>query len=47
MYPESILNFQGETQSFTAYIDPIDGFTTDSLAETLKKKATSLRLPQP
>ena len=44
MYPESILNFQGETQSFTAYIDPIDGFTTDSLAETLKKKAHTISI---
>lgn len=44
MYPESILNFQGETQSFTAYIDPIDGFTTDSLAETLKKKARTISI---
>lgn len=44
MYPESILNFQGETQSFTAYINPIDGFTTDSLAETLNEKARTISI---
>jgi hypothetical protein len=44
MYPESILNFQGETQSFTAYINPIDGFTTDNLAETLNKKARTISI---
>ena len=44
MYPESILNFQGETQSFTAHIDPIDGFTADSLAETLGEKARTISI---
>ena len=41
---ESILNFQGETQTFKAYIDPIDNFTADSLAETLNEKARTISI---
>lgn len=41
---ESILNFQGETQTFKAYIDPIDSFTADSLAETLSEKARTISI---
>lgn len=41
---ESILNFQGETQTFKAYIDPIDSFTADSLAETLSEKAHTISI---
>lgn len=41
---ESILNFQGETQTFKAYIDPIDGFTTDSLVKTLDEEARTISI---
>ena len=41
---ESILNFQGETQTFKAYINPIDGFTTDSLAKTLDEEARTISI---
>lgn len=41
---ESILNFQGETQTFKAYIDPIDGFTADSLAKTLNEEARTISI---
>lgn len=44
MCSESILNFQGETQTFKAYIDPIDSFTADSLAETLNEKARTISI---
>lgn len=44
MCSESILNFQGETQTFKAYIDPIDSFTADSLAETLSEKARTISI---
>lgn len=44
MCSESILNFQGETQTFKAYIDPIDSFTADSLAETLIEKARTISI---
>ena len=38
---ESILNFQGETQTFKAYID---SFTADSLAGTLSEKARTISI---
>lgn len=41
---ESILNFQGETQTFKAYIDPINGFTADSLAKTLDEEARTISI---
>lgn len=44
MCSESILNFQGETQTFKAYIDPIDSFTADSLAGTLNEKARTISI---